>query len=133
VASAACALLALALGQDANYDQQNYHFYAPYALLNNRICTTFSRPSRTHFCQSHPLSAVPLARVERPPILIGALLGACMASPMRALSAGKDGAAPASTAIRPGGDVLAALGLTGAVAIAESGTTFIDNLMSALV
>src|SRR5947199_66623 len=34
VASAACALLALALGQDANYDQQNY---APYALLNNRI------------------------------------------------------------------------------------------------
>ena len=37
VASAACALFALALGQDANYDQQNYHFYVPYALLNNRI------------------------------------------------------------------------------------------------
>src|SRR4030095_8335461 len=33
----------------------------------------------------------------------------------------------------PAAMVLAALGLTGAVAIAESGTTFIDNLMSALV
>ena len=33
VASAACAVLALALGQDANYDQQNYHFYVPYACL----------------------------------------------------------------------------------------------------
>ena len=26
-----------ALGQDANYDQQNYHFYVPYALFNYRI------------------------------------------------------------------------------------------------
>jgi hypothetical protein len=33
----------------------------------------------------------------------------------------------------PAAMVLAALGLTGAVAIAESGTTFIDNLMSGLV
>ena len=33
VASAACGLLVLALGQDANYDQQNYHFYVPYALF----------------------------------------------------------------------------------------------------
>ena len=51
VASAACGLLALALGQDANYDQQNYHFYVPYALFNNRILydifPAFSGPTFT--------------------------------------------------------------------------------------
>ena len=106
VASAACALLALALGQDANYDQQNYHFYAPYALLNNRILydifPAFAGPT---FANPIPYLTVLLARVERAADthwraarrLVWPRLCA-------ALSAGKDGAAPASTAILPGGD-----------------------------
>jgi hypothetical protein len=39
-------------GLDANYDQQNYHFYAPYALFNNRILydifPAFSGPTFTN-------------------------------------------------------------------------------------
>src|SRR5260370_40668300 len=76
VASAACASLALALGQDANYDQQNYHFYAPYALLKNRILydifPAFSGPTFTN-----PIPYLPFYWLARnpPPRLLGALLG----------------------------------------------------------
>src|SRR5258708_24217790 len=77
VASAACALRALALGQDTNYDQQNYHFYAPYALFNNRILfdifPAFSGPTFTN-----PIPYLPFYWLawNAPPMLIGALLGA---------------------------------------------------------
>src|SRR5258705_4989826 len=67
-------------------------------------------------------------------MLIGALLGALYGlayAPLYLLAR----TVPPVPARRsePAAMVLAALGLTGAVAIAESGTTFIDNLMSALV
>jgi hypothetical protein len=127
-------LLALALGQDANYDQQNYHFYIPYALLNDRILfgifPTFIGPTF-----NNPIPYLPFHWLawNAPPMLAGALLGAlyglafaplCLlakAVPTRPLRRSK----PAAVA-------LAALGLTGAVAIGENGTSFIDNLMSGL-
>jgi len=134
VASAACAVLALALGQDANYDQQNYHFYIPYALLNDRmlfdIAPAFTRPTF-----HNPIPYLPFYWLawNVPPMLIGALLGALyglayaplylLARTMPPVPLRRSG---------PGTMLLAALGLTGAVAIGESGTTFIDNLMSAL-
>jgi hypothetical protein len=67
-------------------------------------------------------------------MLIGALLGALYGlayAPLYLLAR----TVPPVSARRsgPAAMVLAALGLTGAVAIAENGTTFIDNLMSALV
>src|SRR5438132_14019214 len=77
VASAACALLALALGQDANYDQQNYHFYAPYALLNNRILYDIF-PAFAGHTFANPIPYLPFYWLawNVPPILIGSLLGA---------------------------------------------------------
>ncbi len=134
VASAACALFALALGQDANYDQQNYHFYAPYALLNNRILydifPAFAGPTFTN-----PIPYLPFYWLawNAPPMFIGGLLGALYGlacAPLYLLAR----TVPPVPARRsgPAAMVLAALGLTGAVGIAESGTTFIDNLMSAL-
>src|SRR5216684_6946788 len=131
VASAACALLALALGQDTNY----YHFYAPYALFNNRILydifPAFSGPTFTN-----PIPYLPFYWLawNAPPMLIGALLGALYGlayAPLYLLAR----TVPPVPARRsgPAAMALAALGLTGAVAIAENGTTFIDNLMSALV
>jgi len=75
LASAACALRALALGQDTNYDQQNYHFYVPYALFNNRILydifPAFSGPTFTN-----PIPYLPFYWLawNAPPMLIGALL-----------------------------------------------------------
>jgi hypothetical protein len=135
MASAACALRALALGQDTNYDQQNYHFYVPYALFNNRILydifPAFSGPTFTN-----PIPYLPFYWLawNAPPMLIGALLGALYGlayAPLYLLAR----TVPPVPARRsgPAAMVLAALGLTGAVAIAENGTTFIDNLMSALV
>jgi hypothetical protein len=135
VASAACGLLALALGQDANYDQQNYHFYVPYALFNNRILydifPAFSGPTFTN-----PIPYLPFYWLawNAPPMLIGVLLGALYGlayAPLYLLAR----TVPPVPARRsgPAAMALAALGLTGAVAIAENGTTFIDNLMSALV
>ncbi|HET7123660.1 MAG TPA: hypothetical protein VFI51_06065 [Bradyrhizobium sp.] len=135
VASAACALFAIALGQDVNYDQQNYHFYAPYALFNNRILydifPAFAGPTFTN-----PIPYMPFYWLawNAPPMLIGALLGGLYGlayAPLFLLAR----TVPPVPARRsgPAAMVLAVLGLTGAVAIAESGTTFIDNLMSALV
>jgi hypothetical protein len=135
VASAACALFAIALGQDVNYDQQNYHFYAPYALFNNRILydifPAFAGPTFTN-----PIPYMPFYWLawNAPPMLIGALLGGLYGlayAPLYLLAS----TVPPMPARRsgPAAMVLAVLGLTGAVAIAESGTTFIDNLMSALV
>jgi hypothetical protein len=133
VASAACALFAIALGQDANYDQQNYHFYAPYALFNNRILydifPAFAGPTFTN-----PIPYMPFYWLawNAPPMLIGALLGGLYGlayAPLYLLAR----TVPPVPALRsgPAATVLAVFGLTGAVCIAE--TTFIDNLMSALV
>ena len=134
VASVAFAILALALGQDANYDQQNYHFYSPYALLNDRILFDIF-PAFIGPTFHNPIPYLPFYWLawNAPPMLTGALLGAlyglayaplCLLAktvPPRPLRRSK----PAAMA-------LAALGLTGAVAIGENGTSFIDNLMSAL-
>src|SRR6266446_9927667 len=132
LSASACALLALALGQDANYDQQNYHFYAPYALLNNRILydifPAFAGPTF-----ANPIPYLPFYWLawNAPPMFIGGLLGALYGlacAPLYLLAR----TVPPVPARRsgPAAMVLAVLGLTGAVAIAESGTTFIDNLMS---
>jgi hypothetical protein len=135
VASAACAALALALGQDINWDQQNYHFYIPYALFNDRILfdifPAFSGPTF-----HNPIPYLPFYWLARnaPPMLIGALLGALHGlafAPLYLLARTVPPAWVRRSA--PAAVVLAALGLTGAVAIALSGTTFIDNLMAALV
>jgi hypothetical protein len=135
LASTLCALMALAHGQDVNYDQQNYHFYTPYALLNHRILydifPAFPGPSFTN-----PIPYLPFYWLawNAPPMLIGALLGAVygLASVPLYLLARTVPPAPARRSALVA-MVLAALGLSGAVAISENGTTFIDNLMSALV
>src|SRR4051812_33726193 len=75
LASAYCALLALAFGQDANYDQQNYHFYAPFALLNDRILYDIF-PAFVGATFHNPFPYLPFYWMawNVPPMLIGALL-----------------------------------------------------------
>jgi hypothetical protein len=50
-------LLALFLGQDANWDLRNYHFYNAYAFLNNRYGQDLL-PSQTPYFYN-PLIDVP--------------------------------------------------------------------------
>jgi hypothetical protein len=135
VASVACALLALALGQDANYDQQNYHLYIPYALLNDRILFDIF-PAFIGPTFHNPIPYLPFYWLawNAPPMLIGALLGALYGlayAPLYLLA--RTVLSRPLRRSKPVVMVLAALGLAGAVAIGENGTSFIDNLMSALV
>src|SRR5437588_12329802 len=135
VTSTSCAALAIVLGQDANYDQQNYHFYIPYALFDDRLLHDIA-PAFMGPTFHNPIPYLPFYWLawNAPPMLIGAFLGALfgLASAPLYLLARTVPPVPARRS-EPAAMVLAALGLTGAVAIAESGTTFIDNLMSALV
>ena len=50
-------LLALALGQDANWDLRNYHFYNAYAFLNDRYAMDLL-PSQTPYFYN-PMLDVP--------------------------------------------------------------------------
>jgi len=134
VASVACAGLALFLGQDVNYDQQNYHFYIPYALFNHRILFDIF-PAFIGPTFHNPIPYLPFYWLawNAPPMLIGALLGALYGlayAPLYLLA--KVVAPRPLRRSRLAAIVLAALGLTGAVAISECGTSFIDNLLSAL-
>src|SRR4051812_26382305 len=134
LASVAYAMLALALGQDANFDQQNYHFYAPYALLNDRILFDIF-PAFLGPTFHNPIPYLPFywLAAHAPPMLIGALFGAVQGlafAPLYYLARTLP-PEPLRTS-RLAAALLAALGLTGAIAISEAGTSFIDSIVAAL-
>lgn len=67
---------ALWLGQDVNWDQRNYHFYNPYALLADRLTFDVAPAQMQTFLPQ--LYNVPfhLLATSAPPRLLGFLLGA---------------------------------------------------------
>ena len=68
-------LLALALGQDSNWDLRNYHFYNAYAFLNNRYAVDLL-PSQTPYFYN-PLLDIPffVLATHFPARIVGFLLG----------------------------------------------------------
>ncbi len=74
-----CALAALAIGQDANFDLLNYHFYDPYAWLHGRLAVDVLPASLQSYL--NPLIDVPFYELMRhvPPraeaVVIGAVQG----------------------------------------------------------
>lgn len=125
-------LLALHLGQDANWDLRNYHWYNAYAFLNGRDATDLL-PSQHPFFYN-PLLDVPfyvLAQHVTPKtaffilgtvqglnyILLFLLAHAVLVIP----GPGRKAAACA---------LLALLGMLGGMGIAEIGTVFYDNVTS---
>lgn len=124
-------LLALFLGQDANWDLRNYHFYNPFAWLHGRIDFDVVPAQVGNFY--NPLLHIPFywAVITFPPMLTGFLLGAVQGLNFPILVGiarcvmGKEGEHP------PWHFFLAAIvGLLGAGTLAELGTTFGDNLIS---
>lgn len=125
-------MLALALGQDANWDLRNYHFYNAYAFLNNRYAMDLL-PSQTPYFYN-PLLDVPffVLATHAPAKVAGFALGFVQGLNFILLFA----LAHAALIVpNPRHKVLicaalAALGMLGGGGIALIGTTFGDNITS---
>lgn len=127
-----CGALAVWLGQDANWDLRNYHWYNAYALLNHRHGYDIL-PSQTPFFYSPILDVVVflLARVLHAQwvgFALGTLQGLnfCLLFMLAhaLLSIPKSSRKVLVAA------ALAALGMLGGGGIAQLGTTFNDNIVS---
>ena len=114
----------------ASFDQQNYHFYAPWALLQGRLLVDVY-PAFIGPTFHNPFADVPfyLVAVHAPPRATGFALGAVhglVAVPLII-----------TRAVIPDSRVVAILlvlaGMAGAMSIAETGTTFGDDLTATLV
>jgi len=124
-------LFTIFLGQDANWDLRNYHLYNPFAYLNNRLGHDMLPAQVANFY--NPLLHIPFywAVMSLPPMLTGFLLGAVQGLNFPLLvgiarSVMDEGQNRPTTH-----SILAALiGMLGAGAIGELGTTFGDNLIS---
>ena len=124
--------LAVGLGQDANWDLRNYHWYNAYALLNGRY-TTDLLASQTPFFYN-PTLDVPfyLLATHVPAVVAGFVLGTVQGLNFVLLFM-----LGYASLIVPNVRhkvmvcaVLAALGLLGGGGIAQLGTVFYDNVTS---
>ncbi|MCC6469577.1 MAG: hypothetical protein IT563_14740 [Alphaproteobacteria bacterium] len=128
----ACGFVSVWLGQDANWDLRNYHFYNAYALLHGR--RGFDLAVAHHATFYNPLSDLPFYALVTtlPPRAVGFAMGllhglnfiVLLALAWRLL-------ATARPVVRRWASVATALlGMAGAMAVSELGTTFHDNLIS---
>ncbi len=124
--------LALYLGQDANWDLRNYHYYNAYAFLNNRYDTDLLPAQTPSFY--NPLMDVPFFWLasHAPARVAGFALGFVQGLNFLLLFA-----LAHVTLVIPNARrkvficaALAALGLLGGGGIAQIGTTFGDNITS---
>ncbi len=132
LAPIAFGLLALYLGQDANWDLRNYHYYNAYAFLNHRYALDLL-PSQTPYFYN-PLMDVPffLLATHVPAKVAGFALGFVQGFNFILLFM-----IAHAVLIIPNkrqkvivSAVLAALGMLGGGGIAQIGTTFGDNITS---
>ncbi len=125
-------LLSLWLGQDANWDLRNYHWYNAYALLQGRHGFDIL-PSQTPFFYS-PMLDVPVYLLAQ--LLsgrgVGFVLGAVQGLNfcLLLMLAHSVLVIPKSSRKVLVCAALAALGMVGAGGIAQIGTTFNDNMVS---
>ncbi|HET7086484.1 MAG TPA: hypothetical protein VFI23_17075 [Rhizomicrobium sp.] len=124
------------LGKDTSWDFRNYHWYAPYALLNHRMGMDVAVAHQASYY--NPYLDIPfywLATHTHAWLALG-LLGAAQGANMVPLyliarSALQVKAEPSDIKIMAGG--LSLLGMVGALTLTEFGTTYYDNVMSVLV
>lgn len=135
---------AVFLGQDANWDLRNYHFYNPYAFLFGRMDVDVAPAHVATFY--NPILYVPFywMVVSLPPKVVGFLLGLIQGLnfiPLYSLSKQLISAIQPISANSTGFEVrmrflslcVAVLGLLGAGNISELGTMFSDNILSILI
>src|SRR6185312_15049019 len=124
------------LGKDTSWDSRNYHWYAPYALLNHRIGVDVAVAHQASYY--NPYLDIPfywLATHTRAWIAL-AVLGAAQGANIIPLyligrSALRFNLSASDTKFMAG--ALSLLGLVGALTLTEFGTTYYDNVMSVFV
>ena len=124
-------LLALFLGQDANWDLRNYHLYNPFAFLHHRLDFDMVPAQVANFY--NPLLHIPFywAVMALPPMVTGFLIGAIQGLNFPILVGIAHSVMGEEREHPPWHYYLAALiGLLGAGTLAELGATFGDNLIS---
>jgi hypothetical protein len=128
----AAGLVSVWLGQDANWDLRNYHFYNAYAFLHGRM--GFDMAVAHHATFYNPLSDLPFYWLvtnlgpRATGFAVGAIQGLNFAL---VLAIAWQALAPAGAASRLFLSLASAgLGMAGAIGISELGTTFHDNLIS---
>lgn len=135
IAPAAFGLLALALGQDANWDLRNYHYYNAYAFLSGRWDWDIGAAQIATFY--NPLLDVPfyLAVEALPPRWVGFLLGTVHGLNFILLFylAQRLIALPHPRWKPAVSFAIALVGMLGAGNLSELGTVFHDNVVSLLV
>ena len=120
------------LGKDTSWDFRNYHWYAPYAFLNNRMGfdvavahqATYYNPSLDlpfYWLATHTTSWLALA-------VLGAVQGSNIA-PLYLIT--RDGLLLADRKLAAG--ALSVASLFGALTLTEFGSTYYDNVMSVFV
>ncbi|HZQ40213.1 MAG TPA: hypothetical protein VFA87_05455 [Rhizomicrobium sp.] len=124
------------VGKDTSWDFRNYHWYAPYALLNHRVGMDVAVAHQASYY--NPYLDIPfylIATHTRAWIAL-ALLGAVQGANIIPLyligrSALNFNMTVSDTKFMAG--ALALLGLVGALTLTEFGTTYYDNVMSVFV
>ncbi len=124
------------LGKDTSWDFRNYHWYAPYALLNHRLGLDVAVAHQASYY--NPYLDIPfywLATHTRAWVAL-AMLGAAQGANIvplyvTARASLRVDADQADIKIMAG--ALALLGLVGALTLTEFGTTYYDNVMSVFV
>ena len=128
-------LFALALGQDANWDLRNYHYYNAYAFLHGRFDYDVVPAATPTFY--NPLLHVPFYYLVNllPPRGVGFVLGALQGLNFPLLYVLARRLIGASTPRFTAGIAFttAMLGMLGAGNVSEIGTTFADNVISLLM
>src|SRR5437868_6526951 len=124
------------LGKDTSWDFRNYHWYAPYALLNHRMGIDVAVAHQASYY--NPYLDVPfywLATHTRAWIalaVLGAAQGANMV-PLYLIARSSLRVAVPSSDIKIMAGALSLLGVVGALTLTEFGTTYYDNVMSVFV
>ena len=131
---AAFGAYSLSLGQDANWDQQNYHFYAG-TFLHSRLAQDFLASGYPSYLNQYPYALFRLLVVNLPPRTVGFVLGGihglnCAAVYLlgRLLLRGMGRGAAVGLALAS-----TAAGAVAPMFLSEVGTTFADILFSPVI
>jgi hypothetical protein len=122
----------IVLGKDTSWDFRNYHWYAPYAFLNNRMAIDVAVAHQASYY--NPFLDIPfylLATHTHAWIALGVLGMAQGATVVPLYLIGREGFDIADRKLAAG--ALALAGQFGALTLTEFGTTYYDNVMSAFI
>ena len=122
----------IVLGKDTSWDFRNYHWYAPYAFLNNRMAIDMAVAHQASYY--NPFVDIPfylLATHTRAWIALGLLGMVQGANVVPLYLIGRSALRIDDNKL--GAGALALMGQFGALTLTEFGTTYYDNVMSVFV